>query len=246
MAARMEPTCPPLFLESLPTFTRRRRNCTVCLQRPHVVCLLLVLRVSVLYRHAIQVRLAVWGIALALLGVACWAVSGPGGFVVQNPLVAGCHIALSREVGIRTAVAWEAQAAFDIVAVVLTAYASWRTHRESQAAKGSMIVNVLLRDGAIYFVVMAAANLANILTFIISPPILKGVLSTLASSISISMMSRLILRLHDAALGSPSTTLIDQPLEQMPSVGMVFATSFEAVDDDLTDEEGEYSSCSCE
>ena len=50
-----------------------------------------------------------------------------------------------------TAVAWEAQAAFDIVAVVLTLYASWRS-RDELLANGSIIVNMLFRDGAIYFV----------------------------------------------------------------------------------------------
>ncbi|KAG5734400.1 hypothetical protein E4T56_gene7159 [Termitomyces sp. T112] len=55
------------------------------------------------------------------------------------------------------------------------------------------------KDGAIYFAVMAFANLANILTFYLCGPFMRGGLSTFASGISVTMISRLMLNLHENA-----------------------------------------------
>ncbi|KAJ7751492.1 hypothetical protein DFH07DRAFT_960904 [Mycena maculata] len=54
--------------------------------------------------------------------------------------------------------------------------------------------------GALYYGAMAMANLANITTYFV-PPLLPGSLSTFANcnSISVLMMSRLILNLHERA-----------------------------------------------
>jgi len=46
---------------------------------------------------------------------------------------------------------------------------------------------------------MASCNLANILTFYFAGPFLRGGLSTFASSISVTLMSRLTLNLHRTA-----------------------------------------------
>ena len=51
------------------------------------------------------------------------------------------------------------------------------------------------------------------------------------------MMSRLILRLHGAALSSLSITLVGRSVEQMPTVGMVFATSLEGTDEEPPEED---------
>ncbi|KAF8874539.1 hypothetical protein BD779DRAFT_1566256, partial [Infundibulicybe gibba] len=46
---------------------------------------------------------------------------------------------------------------------------------------------------------MALSNLANILTFYFCGPFLRGGLSTFSTSISVTMMSRLMLNLHETA-----------------------------------------------
>jgi len=54
--------------------------------------------------------------------------------------------------------------------------------------------------------VMALANLSNILSFYLGGPFSRGIMSTLASSVSVTMMSRLMLNLHETAeLGIWST-----------------------------------------
>ncbi|KIM74721.1 hypothetical protein PILCRDRAFT_695652 [Piloderma croceum F 1598] len=54
---------------------------------------------------------------------------------------------------------------------------------------------------------MALANLANILTFYLARPTLRGCLSLCASCISVTMMSRFMLNLHSAASAGIFSTL---------------------------------------
>ncbi|KAK7457757.1 hypothetical protein VKT23_010096 [Stygiomarasmius scandens] len=57
----------------------------------------------------------------------------------------------------------------------------------------------MFRDGAIYYGVMVLVNLANMITYYTMGSNMKGGLSTFASSISVTMMSRLMLNLHKTA-----------------------------------------------
>ncbi|KAH8826687.1 hypothetical protein DL96DRAFT_1603814 [Flagelloscypha sp. PMI_526] len=85
---------------------------------------------------------------------------------------------------------------------------------------------VMLRDGAVYFLVMIVANAANVATFYTLGPRLRGNLSTMASSISVTMTSRLILNLHQNAEHLMSTSIytdssngIRRPLTRRRRVG---------------------------
>ncbi|TFK41800.1 hypothetical protein BDQ12DRAFT_599616, partial [Crucibulum laeve] len=104
--------------------------------------------------------------------------------------------------------AWEALFVYDSIIFGFTIVKTWQTRRE-HAINGVSIplISLILRDGD----VMALANLANILTFY---PFLRGGLSTFASSISVMMMSRLMLNLHESAgIGIFSTQLSNTGLE---------------------------------
>ncbi|KAA1473125.1 hypothetical protein DENSPDRAFT_881797 [Dentipellis sp. KUC8613] len=105
------------------------------------------------------------------------------------------------------AVAWEAQAIFDMMMMILTVYKTVQTRRElglRPVGGNRGLVDLVFRDGAIYFAVMAGANISNILTFYLANPILKGVLSTFAGCISVMMMSRLMLNLYEATTPASS------------------------------------------
>ncbi|KAJ3559388.1 hypothetical protein NM688_g385 [Phlebia brevispora] len=125
-----------------------------------------------------------------------WSVIGPKADV---SLVEGCHISLNRIKAIRTAVSWEALFAYDVLIVSLTWF---KAHRERSRRRGldkNDLFGLIVRDGAIYFAIMAGANLLNTLTFYILAPALRGMLSTLATSISVTMMSRLMFNLRQGA-----------------------------------------------
>ncbi|PIL27660.1 hypothetical protein GSI_10812 [Ganoderma sinense ZZ0214-1] len=107
---------------------------------------------------------------------------------------------LNLQLGI--AVAWESLFLFDCTIFSLTLFKTLRERRRNPVTSGRRdIVSLVMRDGALYFAVMASANLANTITFYVLEPLLRGCLSTAASSISITMMSRLMLNLHASAHG---------------------------------------------
>ncbi|KAJ6571446.1 hypothetical protein B0H19DRAFT_937511, partial [Mycena capillaripes] len=160
------------------------------------ICLLLTLRIYALYGRQTKVWVYMLGAGACLMAISLWAVSGKGGTPV--PGVEGCHIANSEEMFDHTdlAVPWEALFTYDVIIFVALFYRSLQTRRASVTMRSEPLLSVLIRDGAVYFVVMALINLANILTFYMAGPLLRGCLSTMASSLSVTMMSRLMLNLH--------------------------------------------------
>ncbi|KII92511.1 hypothetical protein PLICRDRAFT_172593 [Plicaturopsis crispa FD-325 SS-3] len=78
---------------------------------------------------------------------------------------------------------WEALLLWDIAVFGLTLARTLTSRTRDMLTRERLPLALLvLRDGALYFGVMALATLANVLTFYLSPPLLKGFLSTLASS----------------------------------------------------------------
>jgi len=79
---------------------------------------------------------------------------------------------------------------------------------------------IILRDGSIYFGIVAFANLVNISTFYYPEPFLRGALCTFASGVSVTMVSRLVLNLHRIAdTGLYTSHIITCQLEAfVPSV----------------------------
>ncbi|KAL0958498.1 hypothetical protein HGRIS_000641 [Hohenbuehelia grisea] len=150
------------------------------------------------------------GIGAVLISVSSYSLVGQDNDHAQT--VSGCHIGLSKSTGIRIAMAWEALLVYDTLLIILTIFKTYETtRRASNSALGGFwrrlwvghgglnILALVLRDGALYFIVMALANLANILTFYFAGSLLRGGLSTFASIISVTMMSRLMLNLHKSA-----------------------------------------------
>ncbi|KAE9404651.1 hypothetical protein BT96DRAFT_412320 [Gymnopus androsaceus JB14] len=136
------------------------------------------------------------GCVLAIF--ACWVLTDQNS--TTSPLgsgtLTGCHIGLSRKTAIRVAASWESLFVYDSMLFALTLIKTYRTRR-----KGTLRINLLsllLRDGAIYFALMALANLSNLLTFYLAPPYLRGGLSTFATCVSVTMLSRFTLILFES------------------------------------------------
>ncbi|KAJ6564974.1 hypothetical protein DFH09DRAFT_1145416 [Mycena vulgaris] len=160
-----------------------------------IVCVLLTLRIYALYGLDKRVYLGMLGVGAVLLAVSCWALIGKNG--VPEPDVVGCHIAESQRIGVYMAVPWEALFIYDVLIFIALFYKTFAKRKESRMMwRSNSIINLLIRDGAIYFVIMALMNLANILTYYIAGPLLRGSLSTMASCMSVTLTSRLMLNLH--------------------------------------------------
>ncbi|TFY77165.1 hypothetical protein EWM64_g6849 [Hericium alpestre] len=127
-----------------------------------------------------------------------WALVSQGNSM--TPDLQSCHTPISREAGVNLATVWEAQAVFDLIIFALTVLKTLQTRREriedNIDGRNIGLADVIVRDGALYFAVMVVSNVANILTFYLAEPILKGFLSTLTSCISVTLMSRLMLNLY--------------------------------------------------
>ncbi|KAJ3992087.1 hypothetical protein F5050DRAFT_1811852 [Lentinula boryana] len=136
----------------------------------------------------------------------------------------GCHTRLTLTTSIQVAAAWEALFLYDSMLFLMTLHKAYKTRHELRQERLRIpLVVIILRDGmeysesiliviakasnlllflrvgSIYFGVMALANLVNISTFYYPDPFLRGALCTFASSMSVTMMSRLMINLHKIA-----------------------------------------------
>lgn len=166
------------------------------------VCILLTMRVYALYKRSKKILVFLLLIAAGLLGICAWAVSNQDTW--QAPDVPYCHMLASRGSMIRLAVAWEGLLGYDCLVVGLTVYQSCRSMSSTMPEP---LLKVVLRDGAMYFAVMALCNLGNIMTFYFANEYLNGCLSSFSSSVSMSVLCHLILHLHETGRNErlPST-----------------------------------------
>ncbi|KAJ7487963.1 hypothetical protein FB451DRAFT_1226039 [Mycena latifolia] len=160
-----------------------------------IVCILLSLRIYALYGLNKRIYIGMLGFGAVLLAVSCWALIGKNG--VPEPDTVGCHIAESKKLGLYMAVPWEAIVIYDVAIFIALLYKSVEKRKETRMLwRNNTIISLLIRDGAIYFMIMALMNVGNIVTYYMAGPLLRGSLSTMASCMSVTMTSRLMLNLH--------------------------------------------------
>ncbi|KAF4616708.1 hypothetical protein D9613_008373 [Agrocybe pediades] len=162
-----------------------------------IIASMLIMRMYALYERSKKVLALHLTIAIVAVSVGCWAVIG--GKKQDNPdvkVAAGCGISLTHYQAVRLGVAWSGMLVFDFVVFGLTLYKSLTIPR----TRGVDLLDILLRDGAIYFSVMIASNLGNILTFVFGGPFTRGVATTFMNIVSSVMISRLMLNLRNPTL----------------------------------------------
>ncbi|KAJ7258745.1 hypothetical protein B0H12DRAFT_1322527 [Mycena haematopus] len=139
----------------------------------------------------------------------------------------GCATILPHSAAVLTAAVWEATLMCDVLVFVLTVRKAL-AQRSSILYSGSLI-QTMVNDGSMYFGVIILSNLANVLSFYVSihefsqlqrrychsnfflqfgDVLLAGLLSWFTTSLSLTLLSRLMLNLHDA--GSVRIHTIDQ------------------------------------
>ncbi|KAI0246886.1 hypothetical protein BJV78DRAFT_95391 [Lactifluus subvellereus] len=115
----------------------------------------------------------------------------------------GCQDFTSSPGGLYDASAWTGVLIFDSVIFSLTLYKAVTFGRDIP------LLDVIVRDGAMYFSVLFIVNAVNILTLRFSPPFLKHCTATLTNVLSTTLVSRLVLNLREqnTALAGLSTTV---------------------------------------
>ncbi|KAJ7076505.1 hypothetical protein B0H15DRAFT_864063 [Mycena belliarum] len=166
-----------------------------------VVDLILSLRVYALYGLDRRILYMFACATVIGMGITGWAISAQ-----HNPRdledysVPGCFLPLSVSSGTDLAAVWEALLAYDLLifgTILFRTSQFWLRHRGSLSSPALM--TLMQRDGALYFIAMTLANLSNIITFYLGGSFTKGGLSTFATTISVTMTSRLMLNLHALA-----------------------------------------------
>ncbi|KAF7289790.1 hypothetical protein MIND_01353200 [Mycena indigotica] len=104
----------------------------------------------------------------------------------------GCPGATPRDAAIRSGIAWTGMLVFDVTIFLLTVFKALR-----HGIRGRNLFSMLLRDGAMYFAIIIAANAWNIETYITGGPIISGAVTTLTNVMSSVIISRLMLNLRD-------------------------------------------------
>ncbi|KAF7349841.1 hypothetical protein MVEN_01284600 [Mycena venus] len=105
-----------------------------------------------------------------------------------------CATSVFHASAIRLAGAWEAEIVVDVLVFGLTVLRAFQQCRFDEFS--SSILGCLVRDGAIAILL---ANLSNILMYYFGDPVLAGSLSWFAVTLSATLVSRLMLNLHEVA-----------------------------------------------
>ncbi|KAF8872516.1 hypothetical protein BD779DRAFT_1572560 [Infundibulicybe gibba] len=171
------------------------------------VAVLLIMRMYALYDRSRAVLVLFIVVALGIIGFGCWAIlAGEANKqVIEFFWHIGCAASVSERTGKRLALAWGGLLLFDTMVFAMTLYKSLTLRREPGV---ETLLSVLLRDGSIYFGLMVASNLGNILTFLFGDLFIRGSGTTLTNVISSTAISRLMLNLRDptiVARGAPNT-----------------------------------------
>ncbi|KAJ7330503.1 hypothetical protein DFH08DRAFT_967038 [Mycena albidolilacea] len=155
---------------------------------------IMVLRVYALYGRSRRVLWFLCVLALGLVAISVFSFTQQQ--AIRATILGGCHFNLSEKTSYHLASSWEALFIFDTAIFILTIYNAYTTRRRMMPT--ASLYTRIIHDGAI---VMALANLVNIATFYFadSVSIFPGGFATVASTISITMISRLILNLHEHA-----------------------------------------------
>ncbi|KAJ7484783.1 hypothetical protein B0H11DRAFT_2231460 [Mycena galericulata] len=173
-----------------------------------IVGVMLILRTHALYERNRRILVLMVCVSAAVIGVGLWAIlSGSSVDADEDTtdlhLYIGCPSTVSSSQTRRLAAAWGGMGVFDCTIFFLTLYRALTRWRSSDVN----LLTVLIRDGSIYFGVIAMSNLANILTFLLGGPYTRGIATTFTNVISSIMIPRLMLNLRDPSLSSVSGRL---------------------------------------
>ncbi|KAJ7789269.1 hypothetical protein B0H14DRAFT_3891982 [Mycena olivaceomarginata] len=120
------------------------------------------------------------------------------------PGLNGCNTPYPRSTADHLAKAWMVILACDVLVFALTVRQAYMQRHTSRLYAGSLIQR-MLKDGSMYFGVIVLATIANISAFYLGDILLSGFLSWFTSSVSLTLLCRLMLNLHEEGAGRIDT-----------------------------------------
>ncbi|KAF7345333.1 hypothetical protein MSAN_01910200 [Mycena sanguinolenta] len=189
----------PIFLDSCDKMQWAWQMFIIILEL--LVELTLTLRVFALYglNKWILACLLSANASIAIVGLFAIIEFGKNPELLSEPGLSGCDTAfLARSAAARPAGGWEAILVCDTLVFVLTARKAFVHWKTIPRYAGSLIER-MATDGTMYFGIIVLANLANLLTYYLGDALLSGFLSYFSTNLSLTLISRLMLNLHEAA-----------------------------------------------
>ncbi|KAI6041956.1 hypothetical protein EDC04DRAFT_2663991 [Pisolithus marmoratus] len=156
---------------------------------------IMMMRVYAFYNHDRRVLAVFVLVAFISAGICCWAFlfRGPPLLPPKYMVPTGCLGPTYAPQAPRYAAAWGGQLVFD---ALVFAFTLWKLLRAGTMGERTFI-DILLRDGTMYFAVMTVINVANITMFLVADPYAKSVLSSPTNLVCAAMISRLMMNLRD-------------------------------------------------
>lgn len=152
-----------------------------------------ILRVRAIFARDRFITAFVWALLAAQIALKIWAFTDGVRLVLPDELV-GCILVGRNQT--RIAFTWIAELIFDTVIFALTLYKTLRIYHVQLGKRKPLSLFVLIvRDGIIYFGVIFAANLANVLVFMLAEEGVRSINASFSTLITSLMVSRLILNL---------------------------------------------------
>lgn len=176
------------------------------------ICITLSLRTYALYscsRHLLK-WMAIVGLALG-----AGALAGSFGHDSNSATDGDCREIYTTTTSIRHGVSWVAMFVYELFIFVLTVFKTCKTRglpRFSLISRRD-ILDIIFHDGVMYFAGMTLINVPNILTYFYGSDVTRGSLSEFTSCISVTLISRLMLNLHESIdtgiFSTPAGTSLD-------------------------------------
>ncbi|KAF7350298.1 hypothetical protein MVEN_01333800 [Mycena venus] len=174
-----------------------------------VVGTILVMRTYALYGQSRLVLTFMLSVAFGALAFGAWSLVSvkrmPTSLDDFYPFI-GCAANLSTQMAHRFGYAWMGMLVFDGMILILTVWKAFQAAgirlaaREATGQCQGGLVPTLVRDGTLYFLVMALANSMNIASFMLLGPYIRGVGTTMTNVLSSIMITRFMLNLRDPKL----------------------------------------------
>ncbi|KAJ7151948.1 hypothetical protein C8R46DRAFT_1357579 [Mycena filopes] len=214
----------PLSTQDCSRYNLVRQGALVLMQS--IATTIMVIRVYALWGRNRRVLIFLVALGACVVGTGLYSLTGQK--IDRQQSLGGCHFQLSQTTAYRIASGWEALFVLDSVIFGMTIYNAHATRQRApplnmndvrfNPESSLSLHQVLIRDGAQYFGLVALANLANISTYYFAAYLLPGTFATFANAITVTMTSRLILNLHAHAhpglLSEPTLLLLQHQQNQ--------------------------------
>ncbi|KAI0273545.1 hypothetical protein BC834DRAFT_213477 [Gloeopeniophorella convolvens] len=121
---------------------------------------------------------------------------GIHGVQVTSPIYPGCSDLLSQQKARSIALSWSGPLVLDTTVFFLTVFRAIQSRRDAgpgASIREMALLQVMVRNGTLYFAPLFLVNLANILILLFAPPLLKNSVTTMTNALSTTLISRVML-----------------------------------------------------